>query len=72
MVKSNVVTLSSIIKPTTVLFASDDTDASLTDAKEYIKSMGLTKLDVKLIKKQGQILVVAIRGIENVSRMAKD
>lgn len=60
-----------MVKSGTVMYASDTTEASLTDAKEYISRMGLTKLDVKLIKKQGQILVVAIRGIENVSRMAK-
>ena len=53
-----------MVKSGTVMYASDDTDASLTDAREYISRMGLTKVDVKLIKKQGQILVVAIRGIE--------
>lgn len=58
-----------MVKSGTVMYASDDTDESLTDAKQYISRMGLTKLDVKLIKKQGQILVVAIKGIDNVSRM---
>ena len=61
--------MSEMVKSGTVMYASDDTDESLTDAKQYISRMGLTKLDVKLIKKQGQILVVAIKGIDNVSRM---
>ena len=56
--------MSEMVKPGMVMYASDDTDTSLTEAKEYISRMGLTKKDVKLIKKQGQIMVVAIRGIE--------
>lgn len=52
------------IAPDTVLFASDDSDDALTDAKEYIKIQEFTHDDVKLVKRDSQILVVAIKGIK--------
>ena len=52
-----------MVKSGMQLFASDTSDAALADAKAYIKRQGLTKDDVKLIKKNGQILVVAIREV---------
>jgi len=41
-----------------VLFASDDSDAGLADARAYIRQRGLTRDDVKLIKRDGQVLVI--------------
>lgn len=41
------------------MYASDDSEASITDAREYIRQNGLTAEQVKLIRKDGQILVVA-------------
>lgn len=40
---------------------SDDTDQSISDAREYIAQQGLTSDDVRLIKREGQAIVVAKR-----------
>ena len=45
----------------TVLFASDDCEDAVIDAREYIKRMKLTHDDVKLVKRDSQTLVVAVR-----------
>ena len=47
------------LKPGAVMYASDDSEASIADAREYIRQNGLTSEQVKLIRKDGQILVVA-------------
>lgn len=49
----------------TVMYASDDSEASITDAREYIRQNGLTSEQVKLIRRDGQILVVAKVGLWN-------
>lgn len=54
-----------MIQSGTVLYASDDSDASVTEAREYIARMRLTSDDVRLIRKDGQILVVAKRELWN-------
>lgn len=46
-----------------VLYASTDCEESIADAREYIKRMGLTGDDVRLIKRDGQILVLTKREI---------
>ena len=46
-----------------ILYHSDDSDASLTEAREYISDQGLTSDDVKLIRKNNAIMVVAKRRI---------
>lgn len=46
-----------------ILYHSDDSDASLTEAREYISDQGLTAEDVKLIRKDSAIMVVAKRRI---------
>lgn len=46
-----------------ILYASDDSPESITEAREYIKRMGLTADDVRLIKKDGQVLAVTKRRI---------
>lgn len=47
----------------TVLFASDNSPDAVNDAREYIKSQGFTKNDVKLIQRGDMTLVVAIKEI---------
>ena len=46
-----------------ILYASDDSPESIAEAREYIKRMGLTADDVRLIRKGGQVLVIAKRRI---------
>lgn len=46
-----------------VLYASNDSEESVADARQYIRDKGLTKADVKLIQRDGQTLVIAIREI---------
>lgn len=53
------------IEAQTVMYASDDSEASIAEAREYIARMGLTAEDVRLIRKDGQILVVAKRELWN-------
>lgn len=48
-----------MMTPGTILFASDDSDESVSDARAYIKTNRLTSEHVRLIKKEGQTLVVA-------------
>ena len=48
-----------------VLFASDDSEAAVEDAKAYIKRFRLTPDDVQLVKRGGQTLVIAKRNISN-------
>ena len=50
-----------MIQPSTVLYASDDSDASVAEARAYIAREGLTGEDVRLIRKEGQVLVIAKR-----------
>lgn len=47
------------LDPGTVMYASDDSEASIAEAREYIKRMGLTNEQVRLIRKEGQILVIS-------------
>ena len=46
-----------------VLYAGDDSPASVEDAREYIKAHGLTREDVKLVKRDGQVMVIAERDV---------
>ena len=48
-------------KPETTLYASDNSEASVTEAREYIAQHGLTQDDVRFIKKGDYVLVVAKR-----------
>lgn len=47
------------IEAGTVIYASDDIDEALADARAYIKRFGLTREDVRLVKRLGQTLVIA-------------
>lgn len=51
------------IEAGTVLYASDDSDEALADARAYIKRFGLTREDVRLVKRLGQTLVIAKREV---------
>lgn len=50
-----------MILPGFVLYASDDSAESVTEARAYIAREGLTSEDVRFIRKEGQVLVVARR-----------
>lgn len=49
-----------MITPGCVLYVSYDSPESVTEAREYIARFGLTKEQVKLIRVEGQIRVVAL------------
>lgn len=40
-----------------ILYAIDDSEQSITEARAYVKDMGLTKDQVSLIRKDGMIMV---------------
>lgn len=40
---------------------TDDSQDSVSEAREYIRREGLTADDVRLIRKNGQVLVIAKR-----------
>lgn len=46
-----------------VLYASDDSHDALEDAKAYIVRFGLTQDDVRLVRREGQTLVIAKRNV---------
>lgn len=52
------------VKPNTTLYASDDTDLSITEAKDYIRRFALTSELVKLVRVNEQVLVVAKKEFE--------
>ena len=52
-----------MIPSDTILYASADHPESIAEAREYIKRMGLTADDVRLIRKQGSVLVIAKRDV---------
>jgi len=51
------------IEAGTVIYASDDSDEALADARAYIKRFGLTREDVRLVTRLGQALVIAKREV---------
>lgn len=48
-----------LLEPGHILYASDDSPESITEARAYIAEQGLTQDDVRLIRIEGQIRVVA-------------
>jgi ribosomal protein L36 len=48
-----------------VLFASDDSEEAVEDAKTYISRFRLTHDDVQLVKRERQTLVIAKRNISH-------
>jgi len=44
-----------------ILYASEESEESITQARDYIKRMGLTESDCRLIRVEGQIRVVSKR-----------
>ena len=53
--------VSCVLRRDTVMYANDDSQEAVAEAMEYIMAQGLTKADVKLIQREGQTLVIAIR-----------
>ena len=54
-----------VVKTDTIIFASDDSEQSVNEARAYIKEQRLDGDDVKLIKREGQVLVVSKRELWN-------
>ena len=52
-----------VIEPGWILYHSDDSEASLTEAREYISTNRLTAEDCRLIRKDNAIMVIAKRRI---------
>ena len=46
-----------------VLYASDDSEEAIAEAREYVRSRGLTRDDVRMVKREGQVLVIAEREV---------
>lgn len=61
-----------MIQAGTVLYASDDSSASITEAREYIKRHGLTQEDVRLIRKGESVMVIAKRDVVLINRNEKE
>lgn len=40
-----------------IIYASDDSEASITEAREHAKKQGLTPEDCRMIRRDGQILL---------------
>ena len=53
------------VREGTVLFASDDSDQSIQEAREYIREKRLTGDDCRIIRKAGSVMVVAKRSPES-------
>jgi len=47
----------------TIILATDDSDAGVSDARGWIKAQAFTADDVRLIKRDGQCLVIAKRPV---------
>ena len=50
-----------MITASTIVFASDDSPEAIADARDYIKRMGFTRDDCKLVQRDGQTLVILER-----------
>ena len=61
-----------MIRRRTVIFASDDSEEALADARTYLARWEYTRDDCKLIKRDGQILIIAERDIEGIKRPSAD
>lgn len=53
-----------IIPKGMILFACPDVDIAELEAKDYIKEMRFTPEDVRIYRKNGQVLVQALRDLE--------
>lgn len=52
-----------MVSKDTVLFWSNDSPESIQDAKQYIHAHKLTRDDVRLIKKEGEVMVISKRDL---------
>lgn len=48
-----------MIRANTILFATDDSDESIADARAWIKAQGFTADQVKFVKRESQCLIIA-------------
>lgn len=46
-----------------VLFATDDSEAGISDARQWCKDNSMTGEDVRLVRREGQCLVIAKREV---------
>ena len=53
----------SVIPADTIILATDDSEAGVSDARLWIKAQAFTADDVRLIKRDGQCLVIAKRPV---------
>ena len=52
-----------ILPHATVLYASDDSDTSIAEARNYVRTHGLTQEDVRLIRRGDSVMVVTKREV---------
>ena len=52
-----------------VLFATDDSDEGIQDARQWIAKQQFTQEDVKLVKRSNQCLIIAKRAVKPISLM---
>lgn len=53
-----------MIPPDTVVFATDDSDDGIADARAWLEHHRLTIEDVRLFKRDGQCLITSKRELE--------
>jgi hypothetical protein len=53
----------------TIVFATDDSDEGIEDARDWIRGQQFTTEDVKLVKRGNQCLVIAKRAVKPISLM---
>lgn len=46
-----------------VIYHSDDSPESITEAREYIAKHGLTTEDVRLIRRGSEVMVISLREV---------
>ncbi len=52
-----------MVSKDTIMFWSNDSPESIQDAKKYIHRHELTRDDVRMIKKDEQVMVISKRGL---------
>jgi len=53
--------LNDMLEPDTVIFATDDSADGIAAAREWLKAQKFTADDVRLIKRDGQCLIITKR-----------
>jgi hypothetical protein len=55
-----------MIRTNTIILATDDSDDGVSDARSFIKAQAYTSDDVRLVRREGQALVIAKRPVDTV------